>query len=84
EQSFIPHGLAASTDPVEPVQIGHGQEPPHGFETLVNLHSEVPLFFSRFERVAEIVPADEAARQTARERYRFYKDRGYPLKTHRL
>jgi DNA polymerase-3 subunit chi len=51
---------------------------------LVNLESTVPPWFGRFHRVAELVGGDDSARAAARERYRFYQDRGYTLNTHRL
>ena len=44
----------------------------------------VPEFFSRFERVAELVENDEQQRHHGRERFRFYKERGYPLQTHNV
>ena len=62
--------------------IGHAHEPPLEFDVLVNLADQVPLFFSRFTRVAEIVDGDENRKQQARERFRFYRDRGYPLNSH--
>jgi len=37
-------------------------------------------FFSRFERVIEIVTQDENDARLGRERYSFYKDRGYELR----
>ncbi|WP_127478029.1 DNA polymerase III subunit chi [Sulfurivermis fontis] len=85
--SFVPHqkleaGIPADT--LTPIHIGWGGEPEVHDEVLINLAAEVPLFFSRFQRVAEIVPADEQARQQGRARYKFYRDRGYPLETHTL
>ncbi len=84
--SFVPHALLGSEAATDsPVVIGQGQEPdPSHRDVLINLGDEVPLFFSRFERVAEIVAGDEATRARARERFRFYRDRGYPLNTHEL
>lgn len=83
--SFIPHEQydPAAADRA-PVLLGHDQEPENNIDVLVNMSPEVPPFFSRFERVAEIVPAQEQARQGGRERYRFYRDRGYPLDTHTI
>ena len=83
--SFIPHALA-DTDPrsTEPVLVGHDDCPPHCNDVLINLADEIPAFFSRFQRVSEIVSADEASRQRSRDNYRFYRDRGYPLHTHQL
>ena len=71
--------------PVEPVLIGVNQ-PPVGdrWNVLVNLAADVPEFFSRYERVAEVVDADAARREQSRERYRFYRDRGYKLNTHQV
>jgi len=37
-------------------------------------------FFSRFERVIEIVSGDAEDSRKGRERYKFYKDRGYELR----
>ena len=53
-------------------------------EVLINLADEVPDFFSRYARVAEIVDADAIRREKGRERFRFYRDRGYQLQTHQL
>ena len=81
--SFLPHVLAGDGEDA-PVHIGHGTEPGEGFHLLINLGPEVPSFFSRFERVAEVVDGDETQKARGRERFRFYKDRGYPLETHKL
>jgi len=86
--SFLPHvldapGIDAALAAATPVRVGAG-EPSFEAELLVNLDREVPLFFSRFERVVEIVGGDEAQRTLGRERFRFYRDRGYALETHRI
>ena len=51
---------------------------------LINLALAPPPFFSRFERLAEIVGAEAADAAAGRERYRFYRERGYELRTHNL
>jgi len=51
---------------------------------LLNLRPEWPPFFSRFQRLIEIVSLDEQDRADARERFRFYRDRGYEIRTHDL
>lgn len=82
---FIPHcapgnALAALT----PVIVDYvGDEPLHD-QVLLNLRPERPSFFGRFERLIEIVSADDEDRRQARERYKFYRDRGYELRTHDL
>ena len=82
--SFIPHGVYTETDTEEPVALGHASEPAGHNDVLVNLSDEIPAYFSRFERVAELVGPDEQQRATARDRYRYYQDRGYTLNTHKL
>ena len=86
--SFIPHRVVRDElrePPLEPVLIGVNQPPAPGrWEVLINLAADVPEFFSRYERVAEVVDADAARREQSRERYRFYRDRGYKLNTHQV
>lgn len=83
--SFLPHcrigsRLAAET----PIWIDHLLEHQGPAAVLINLHAAPPPFFSRFERLAEIVGTDEAGAAAARERFRFYRERGYELRTHNL
>ena len=81
--SFIPHTCVdVEEDPESRVHVGYGSDPLHHDDVLVNLAAEVPLFFSRFHRVAEIVDPDKGRREEARSRFRFYRDRGYDLKSH--
>ena len=85
QNSFIPHAiLGADADNPPPVQLGHDGEPDAGHVVLINLAAEVPLFFSRFERVAELVNGDDTVRRQGRQRYSFYRERGYPLRTHEI
>lgn len=82
---FLPH--CKSDDrlaPLTPVLIDATGDTPVHDQVLINLHSEWPAFFSRFQRLAEIVSADDADRAGARERYKFYRDRGYAIRTHDL
>lgn len=78
---FLPHcrmdsPLASET----PVWIDHRLEHDGPAAVLVNLHAAPPPFFSRFTRLAEIVGVDDAA--AGRERYKFYRERGYELRAH--
>ena len=83
--SFIPHRfLREPASCEEPVILGCGEQAPPDTEVLINLGTEVPPFFSQFERVAELVGGDQAHRELGRERYRFYRERGYPLHDHRI
>lgn len=86
--SFIPHRVVQgelTSPPLEPVLIGVNQQPAPGrWNVLINLAAEVPEFFSQYERVAEVVDANPVRREQSRERYRFYRDRGYKLNTHQV
>lgn len=83
--SFVPHQISTTQSSISaPVLIGHHQEADGQADVLINLTDTIPDFFSHFERVAEIVNEDENVRLKARERYQFYRDRGYDLTTHKL
>ncbi|MDR5170242.1 DNA polymerase III subunit chi [Methylobacillus sp. Pita2] len=79
---FLPHCHATHPRAAEtPVIIDWRHEPlPHD-DILINLDSQYPPFFSRFRRLIEIVGLEEDDRAAARERYRFYRDRGYEIRT---
>ncbi len=82
---FTPH--CRSEDrlaPVTPVILDHRAEPLVHDQVLINLCGETPSFFSRFQRLVEIVGLDETDREAARTRFRFYRDRGYEIRTHQL
>jgi len=76
--NFVPHGLITASE-AEPVVIGWGQEPSEHDDVLINLSLQAPAFFSRFERVAEVVTQEHDHLEALRAAWRFYKDRGYPL-----
>lgn len=84
--SFVPHQVIDEQvpDAETPIHIGHGDHPHDHDTVLINLADSVPLFFSRFERLAEVIGGDEAHRALGRERFRFYKERGYPLDHHTI
>ncbi len=85
ERSFIPHGILGEAEPeANPVLIGHGTDAGDEEDVLVNLAPSVPEFFSKFERVIEPVDGDAGMRNASRERYRFYRDRGYPLHNRKI
>jgi len=63
-----------------PVVLNHnGDKFPH-HDLLISLHSECMPFFSRFERVIEIIGKDAEDSGMGRERFKFYRDRGYELR----
>ncbi|RLT95323.1 DNA polymerase III subunit chi [Ketobacter sp.] len=82
-ESFLAHGTG-SNDPHQPIQISHQGEPQQHGDVMVNLAGTIPPFFSRFQRVAEIVPGKPESRSQSRDNFRYYKERGYALNTHNI
>lgn len=80
--SFLPHQQA--TDGAAPITLGWQDVPISCHDVLINLATEIPDFFSRFERVMEPVFGSSSARKTAREHWRFYQTRGYAVKKYDL
>jgi len=82
-QQFLGHELITSEHAREltPVLIGWGDEPT-GDQVLINLADQVPKFIGRFDRVAEIIVGER--KEDGRERYKFYRDCGYPLHHHEM
>ena len=81
--SFVPHCTPDhKLAQVTPVIVDHqGAKLLHD-QVLLNLRSEWPPFFSRFQRLIEIVSLNEEDRRLARDRYKFYRDRGYDIRSH--
>ena len=84
--SFVPH----STNTEETITLCHpdSDSTPADMgehsDVLINTSAQLPESFSRFRRMAEVVVQQEAALAASRERYRFYKQRGYPLHNHQI
>jgi DNA polymerase-3 subunit chi len=88
ETSFIPHISDISTklnDTIqEPVTIGSNYHPTNKCDYLINLSNQRPEFFSRYLKMAEIIDQTETILTAGRERYSFYKDKGYTLNHYQL
>ena len=83
DQNFIPHGILGEAEPsLNPVLVTDGKDPADEHDVLINLRTEIPDYFSRFERVAEYVDQEQV--QLCRDHYRFYQNCGYQLATHRI
>jgi len=78
--AFIPHCRSDAPEASNmPVLVGYNAETLPHHELLISLHSVTPPFFSRFEHLIEIVGMEDEDKLLGRERYKFYKDRGYEL-----
>jgi DNA polymerase-3 subunit chi len=82
---FVPHCRAEDALAVDtPVLIAAAADAAAQCDILLNLARETPPAFERFERLLEVVARDDGDRQAARERYRFYRERGYRVASHDL
>ncbi len=81
---FVPHCMAKSPLAQEtPVVLASDlNDVPH-HQVLVNLGAPVAAQFARFERLIEIVGNEGDELAAGRERFRFYRDRGYAIETHK-
>lgn len=74
--------LDASLSPV--ILLEHPAHSHHS-QVLLNLRDDIPQDFGRFNLLYELVSQyDEAEKQAARERWRYYKQRGYVVAGHDL
>lgn len=83
--AFLPHCRMDSPVAAEtPIWIDERTAHEGVASVLVNLQRDPPPFFSRFERLAEIVGRDDDDIAAGRARFKFYRERGYALRTHNL
>ena len=87
-ESFIAHQILGGDEEAK-VEITYRVNAPaehagasNHKDVLINLGSQIPEYFSRFARLAEIVIQDPKILENTREHYRFYKQRGYPITQH--
>jgi DNA polymerase-3 subunit chi len=79
--AFVPHALGVDN---APVAISVDSEPGDHHQILINLQAEIPNWFSRFDRVVEIIYPQPEYEQAKRDNFKFYKERGYALSFHDL
>jgi DNA polymerase-3 subunit chi len=77
---FTPHCRADDKMAAEtPIIIASEVDNPPHDGCLLNLSDEIPPGFSRFQQLIEIISVEDGDRLPGRERFRFYRERGYPL-----
>jgi len=83
---FLPHAIAEHGPESEqiPLLITPDSECEYRRDVLISVLEQVPKDFVRFDRVAEVVGAEEGEKAKARERYRYYRDQGCQLETHEM
>ncbi|KGP64198.1 DNA polymerase III subunit chi [Legionella norrlandica] len=85
DDSFIPHNIQGEgPEPPPPVQIGYDKEPRGFNDILLNLSSNIPLFYTRFKRIIELVSSIETEKELSRLHYKEYRSKGCELHTHSI
>ena len=84
--SFVPHEIVdgPTTEAASPVTIGSDPDLRRNCDLLINLGETAPASSAEFERIAEIVSADEESKAQSRNRFVQYRDDGHTLETHKL
>jgi DNA polymerase-3 subunit chi len=81
-ESFIAHQIIGGDEEAK-VEITYTANAGEHHDVLINLSSQIPEYFSRFARAAEIVIQEPKILENTREHYKFYKQRGYPITQHK-
>ena len=89
DDSFIPHTVLDKRNQnidLPPIQIGYNETLSQSIPTVlfINLSNSLPAFYTQFPQLIEIVFADPAVQQFARERFRQYREDGCELTTHKI
>jgi len=79
-ESFIPHGLDVNSDR-DPVTISTANTAPVD-SVCINFRQQAPHNHSEIGRLVEIVCQTPNVLTETREKYRFYRQLGYPLQSH--
>ena len=82
DDAYIPHQVAGTDeeDELTPVLIAAPEFDAPARALVINLRDGA--FAGECERVLEVVPADESAREPLRERWKQYKARGFEVQKH--
>jgi DNA polymerase-3 subunit chi len=81
---FVPHCMSGTAVASEtPVVLSTNLDDVPHHQVLLNLGATVPAQFARFERLLEVVGNAQEELAAGRERYRFYRDRGYALNNYK-
>jgi len=87
ERSFVPHKVCLdeqSLDPATPVHLVLESAAIPAADLLVNLAPRLPTQLQRYQRIAEIIDADEQRRREGRERFKAYRELKFTLETHQI
>jgi DNA polymerase III subunit chi len=76
--------LTLAPQPQSRFSLSWGEDPAHHHGLLINLTPQLPVWFSRFEHLAELIWGNETLVERKRDSYKLIRHRGHPLKFHDL
>ena len=82
---FIPHSLEpnALNNELTALELRHDDTSSH-LDILINLTPKSPIRFSSFQRLVEIITKHKDSIEVGRQRFKWYRDRGYDIKVHKM
>jgi len=86
-ESFLPHRIIEATSTANPafgIEITCDDISLDHHDVLIAMCAEIPVFFSRFQRYAEVVVQQPHILAQSREHWSFFQHRGYPLQHRKL
>jgi DNA polymerase-3 subunit chi len=87
-EAFVPHCVSSANDQpakmAEKIIIDWQGHTDVYHDVIINLQQAIPEEFSRFNKLSEIVVQEEKLLAITRESFQHYRDRGYPLKSHKM
>ena len=85
-ESFLPHGRIGeeSNQGGQALDISARDECLDHHDVLISIRRDIPAYFSRFQRFAEIVVQEPQILANTRNHWNFFKERGYPVNHHPL
>lgn len=84
---FLPHCSVDTSEMLKaktPIILASNLQENSHLDVVVNLGQEVLKGFERYLRLIELVSTHEADRAQARQRWRYYNARGYPIESYEV
>ena len=81
--SFVPHEIySLDSHSYAPVLIGYDNNILNEKrDILINISSEIPLFYKQFGHIIEVIPNDDNFKSAARKRYQTYQCSAYQMES---
>lgn len=86
EESFIPHAsITTAAAQNAPIVIGCNREAlSRNYDILINLHPEINPEWQKFSRILDIIANEPLAKESGRQRYKYYREAQCQLNLHEL